>query len=77
MLLQDGNNTGQPLKKLKIASIPNGILLTQNPNYVKLHPHLFFPGKDDKKKNEAKLRARVSFDTLHDIDAWRIKEISA
>ena len=77
MLLQAGDNTGQPLKKLKIASIPNGILLTQNPNYVKLHPHLFFPGKDDKKKNEAKLRARVSFDILQKIDTWRIKEIAA
>ena len=77
MVLHDGKNTGQPLKNIKIASIPNGILLTQNPNYIKLHPHLFFPGKDDKKKNEAKLRARVSFDILQKIAPWRTKEIAA
>lgn len=69
-------NVGQPLHKIKVASIPNGLLLTQKPNYLKTHPHLFFPGKDDKSKDPRKIRARVSFDILKEIDNWRIKELS-
>jgi hypothetical protein len=66
---------GQPLERIKLASIPNGILLTQNPNYNKKYPGLFFPGKDDKKKNVLKTRARISFSLLKQIADWRIKEI--
>ncbi len=66
---------GQPLTKIKVANIPNGILLTKNPNYNKLHPGLFFPGKDDKRKDERKMRARISFDLLGEIAEWRIKEL--
>lgn len=66
---------GQPLTKIKVANIPNGILLTKNPNYNKLHPGLFFPGKDDKSKDERKIRARISFDLLGEIAEWRIKEL--
>lgn len=66
---------GQPLEKIKIASIPNGLLLAENPNYIKQYPHLFFPGKDDKSKDLRKIRARVSFDILKKIDSWRVKEI--
>ena len=65
---------GQPLKTIKIASIPNGILLTKNPDYLSSYPGLFFPGKDDKGKNPHKIRARVSFDILRQIDNWRISE---
>ncbi len=75
MIMKDNDNTGQPLKKIKIASIPNGILLTKAPNYLKKHPELFFPGKDDKRKDLRKIRARVSFDILREIDSWRVKEI--
>lgn len=71
----DGHTIGQPLKKIKIAAIPNGILLTRNPNYNKLYPGLFFPGKDDSKKDLRKLRARVSFDRLAEIAPWRVNEI--
>lgn len=67
---------GQPLTKIKVASIPNGILLTQNPNYTKKHPGLFFPGKDDRNKNKYKKRARISFSLLKDIADWRINEIA-
>ena len=74
MVNKDGEK-GQPLNKIKVASIPNGLLLTQRPNYVKEHPYLFFPGKDDKSKNLRKIRARVSFDILKEIDSWRVKEI--
>lgn len=76
MLLVDGENTGQPLAKIKVASIPNGLLLTQNPNYMEQYPRLFFPGKDDKHKDARKVRARVSFDVLKEIDSWRVKEIN-
>ena len=68
-------NSGQPLSKIKVACIPNGVLLTQRPNYMQLFPHLFFPGKDDKSKDVRKIRARVSFDILKEIDSWRVCEI--
>ena len=71
-----GTTIGQPLEKIKLASIPNGILLTKNPNYNKKHPGLFFPGKDDQTKDKRKMRARISFDLLKKIADWRIKEIS-
>ncbi|MBQ6683740.1 MAG: BglI family type II restriction endonuclease, partial [Bacteroidales bacterium] len=66
---------GQPLAKIKLASIPNGILLTKNPNYNEKYPGLFYPGKDDKKKDKRKSRARISFVLLKEISDWRIKEI--
>lgn len=67
--------TGQPLEKIRIACIPNGILLSHNPAYLKSYPGLFFPGKDDKNKDLRKIRARVSFDVLKEIDDWRVAEI--
>lgn len=76
MLINNGVNIGQPLQKIQIACIPNGILLELNPNYNKLYPGLFFPGKDDKKKYKSKKRARISFDKLKKIASWRIFEIS-
>ena len=72
---KDGISKGQPLNSIKVASIPNGLLLTKSPNYLKNYPQLFFPGKDDKKKDLRKLRARVSFDILEKIDNWRLNEI--
>lgn len=68
--------TGQPLKRITLATIPNGLLLTVNPNYIAKYPNILFPGKDDKDKNPLKMRARVSFDILREIDYWRIKEIN-
>ena len=75
MIHENEVNVGQPLSKIKVASIPNGLLLTQKPSYIKTHPHLFFPGKDDKSKDLRKIRARVSFEILKEIDSWRVKEI--
>lgn len=77
MMKEDNTNTtiGQPLSKIKLASIPNGILLTRNPNYNNKYPGLFFPGKDDQAKDERKMRARVSFSLLKEISDWKIKEI--
>ena len=76
MQKDDNNNTiGQPLAKIKIASIPNGILLTRQPNYNKKYKGLFYPGKDDQKKDNMKIRARISFNILKNIAEWRIKEI--
>ena len=77
MLKEKGTDKtiGQPLSTIKLASIPNGLLLTKNPNYNKLFPGLFFPGKDDKGKNQKKMRARVSFDLLKEISDWRVNEI--
>ncbi len=71
-----GKNTiGQPLEKIKVASIPNGILLTHNPNYNQLYPGLFYPGKDDQSKDKRKIRARISFVLLRQIADWRVAEI--
>lgn len=74
MIHEDCVNTGQPLQKIKVASIPNGLLLTKNPNYIAQHPHLFFPGKDDRSKDLRKIRARISFDILREIAPWRVVE---
>ena len=75
-MLREGEETvGQPLERIKVACVPNGVLLTQNPNYLQSYPGLFFPGKDDKKKDLRKIRARVSFEVLREIDAWRVVEI--
>ncbi len=73
---ENGKDTvGQPLERIKVASIPNGLLLTGNPNYNKKYPGLFFPGKDDQSKDKRKMRARISFSLLKEIADWRIKEI--
>ena len=66
---------GQPLSKIKIVSIPNGILLTRNPNLTKKFPGLFFPGKDDRDKDRRKCRARIDFGVLKTIADWRVKMI--
>lgn len=66
---------GQPLSRLTIATLPNGLLLTQNPNYLKKWPHLFFPGKDDKSKSDERRRARISFSVLNEIADWRVQSI--
>ena len=76
MLYDKGKTIGQPLERITVASIPNGILLTHNPNYLEKFPSLFFPGKDDRKKDLRKIRARVSFNVLKEIDLWRLAEIS-
>ena len=75
MVTSTDTTIGQPLEKIQVASIPNGILLTHNPNYMNIYPGLFFPGKDDKSKDLRKIRARVSFEILSKIAEWRIKEI--
>jgi hypothetical protein len=66
---------GQPLSKIQLVSIPNGLLLECNPNYLKKYPGLIFPGKDDKDKNPLKVRARIDFNILREIDDWRVGEI--
>jgi hypothetical protein len=68
---------GQPLKRIDQATIPNGLLLTQNPNLLNLYPGLLFPGKDDKSKDPRKLRARVSFKILREINPWRYQTTSS
>lgn len=75
MIIKNKENIGQPISRIKIASIPNGLLLTQNPNYLNNYPNLFYPGKDDKGKDLRKIRARVSFDILEQIDKWRVADI--
>ena len=67
---------GQPLSRIDSITIPNGLLLTQNPNYLKTYPGLLFPGKDDKSKDPRKLRARVSFPILREIAPWRHETIA-
>ncbi|MFH0873339.1 MAG: BglI family type II restriction endonuclease [Candidatus Komeilibacteria bacterium] len=77
MLALDGHSAdaGQPLKKITLISIPNGLLLTKTPGYLKKYPSLLFPGKDDRDKNPLKIRARISFDILKRIDDWRVKTL--
>jgi hypothetical protein len=71
MLGLEGEEKGQPLGRVSLVSIPNGILLTENPNYLQTYPGLLFPGKDDKEKDPRKVRARVSFEILRQIAEWR------
>lgn len=69
-------NNGQPLIRIDLACIPNGLLLTQKPNeYLKVHPKLLHPGKDDKSKDPRKLRARISFALLRQIASWRYQSL--
>lgn len=69
------NDGGQPLNRITIVTIPNGLLLEENPAYLKTYPGLFFPGKDNKGKNPLKVRSRVSFDLLKKIANWRVQDI--
>lgn len=69
-------HSGQPLKQIRVICVPNGLLLTVNPNYLDTYPGLFFPGKDDHTKPAAKVRCRVSFELLSTIAPWRVAEIS-
>lgn len=68
-------NNGQPLIRIDLACIPNGILLTKNPAYLQTYPQLLFPGKDDKSKDPRKLRTRVNFEILRKIDSWRYRSV--
>jgi len=69
--------TGQPLDRIGIITVPNGILLGGKEGYLRKYPGLFFPGKDDKEKDPLKVRARISFDLLKKIADWRVKYILA
>lgn len=73
-LSSNGERSGQPLESIKSICVPNGLLLTKEPNYLRQYPGLFFPGKDDKTKDPRKIRVRVSFEILRAIDAWRVTE---
>lgn len=78
MLALDGNGEfGQPLVRIELISIPNGLLLVKRPNYLKQYPCLFYPGKDDKEKNPLKVRARISFSLLKSIADWRVRILGA
>jgi len=71
-----GRLQGQPLCRIDVAAIPNGLLLEEGPKYLESHRGLLFPGKDDKEKNPLKIRARISFELLRAIDAWRVHSIA-
>lgn len=73
--LDNSDHRGQPLRAIRVICVPNGLLLTVNPNYLDRYPGIFFPGKDDKNKPAAKVRCRVSFDLLTDIAGWRVQDI--
>ena len=72
--MHNGTRVGQPLDSIISVCVPNGILLALSPNYLQRYPGLFFPGKDDKKKDPQKIRARVSFEILRQINRWRVTE---
>jgi hypothetical protein len=71
MLHLTSSSNGQPLGRLRLSCVPNGLLLTQNPNYLNTYPSLFYPGKDDKNKDPKKMRARVDLGLLETIAPWR------
>ena len=75
--LENPTHTGQPLRHIRVICVPNGLLLTVNPNYLNTSPNLFFPGKDDHTKPPAKVRCRVSFDILSRIAPWRVVQVNA
>lgn len=75
-LQTQGQVQGQPLERIDVITIPNGLLLMENPRYTRQYPGLFFPGKDDKGKNPSKMRARISFQLLRQIADWRVKSIA-
>jgi hypothetical protein len=58
----------QPLTKLEIVCVPNGILSFVNPKYLNQHG-LFIPGKDE--KNHPKKRVRVRMNPLVQLAGWR------
>ena len=70
-----GSWAGQPLDCVSLATIPNGLLLTDGAQYLEKHPGLLFPGKDDKTKDDRKRRARVSFAKLRKIADWRNQKV--
>ncbi len=73
-LAKEDEGGGQPLDTIASVVIPNGILLTRAPNYLKDCKTLFYPGKDAKIKDVTKLRARVSFQILRALASWRVLE---
>jgi len=75
-LIPGSTDNGQPLERIAIIAVPNGILLEENPNYLERYPKLLFPGKDDKSKNPLKVRCRISFTLLQEIAVWRVREIT-
>lgn len=74
-LLDDGQAVSQPLSRIDIACIPNGLLLTHNPGYLGEHPGLLYPGKDDKSKPPKQRRARIDFVLLRKIAPWRYRSL--
>jgi Restriction endonuclease BglI len=74
-LEEQSEDGGQPLGRINFATVPNGLLLEEQPNYLAQYPNLFFPGKDDKNTNPQKMRCRVSFEVLKSIANWRFQEI--
>lgn len=74
--LANDQKRGQPLESIQNICVPNGLLLTCRPNYLRMYPGLFFPGKDDQHKDPRKMRARVSFRILEQIAPWRVTEFS-
>ena len=76
LALENKGEIGQPLHRLELITIPNGLLLLENPAYLTEHPNLLYPGKDDKGKNPLKVRARISFSILSKIAEWRVKIVN-
>jgi Restriction endonuclease BglI len=58
----------QPLVKLELVCVPNGLLAFDGPQYL-LTEGLFIPGKDE--KEHAKKRVRVRMGLLSSIATWR------
>ena len=66
---------GQPLSQVTIACVPNGLLMFCKPDYHRMYPGLFYPGKDDRSTPTEKRRARIGIDKLETIAKWRVHHI--
>lgn len=63
---------GQPLKSIQSVCVPNGLLLTCQPNYLSIYPDLLRP--EEAEHAPGNVCARVSLDVLSQIDRWRVSE---
>ncbi len=65
----------QPLNHLELISVPNGLLMFDQPGYAEKTSGLFIPGKDDKKKRLDQRRTRIRLNPLSTLGRWRCIKI--
>lgn len=66
---------GQPLKSIQSVCVPNGLLLTCQPNYLSAYPDLL--RLEEAESDPGNVCARISLDILSQIDRWRVSSFSS